>query len=101
MTMHDPLLVVTVSTEITLWVPRGAAGDLTAGAMDVLADAAPITSIEQLDVVGFRPTATDIRVDLAADVCVRTQETDATAVETALTDGFGIITADVMTVERR
>lgn len=98
--MHDPLLVVTASTEITLWVPRGAAGDLTAGAMDVLVDAAPIASVEQLDVVGFRPTATDIRVDLVADVCVHTADVDATAVETALVDGFGIITADVTAIEQ-
>lgn len=100
MTMHDPLTVVRASTEITLWVPRGAAGDLAAGAMDVLADATPIASVEQLDVVGFRPTATDIRVDLVVDVCVHTVETDATSVETALTDGFGIITADVANVEQ-
>lgn len=98
--MHDPLTVVTANTEITLWVPRGAAGDLAAGAMDVLVDATPIASVEQLDVVGFRPTATDIRVDLVVDVGVHTAEADTTAVETALTDGFGIITADVMTIER-
>lgn len=96
--MEDPILVVTASVDLTLWVPRGAAGDLTAGAMDVLTSATPIVAVEELDVVGCRPTATDIRVDLAADVRVRTAETDADTVEAALCDGFGILTAEVATV---
>lgn len=96
--MEDPVVVVTTSTDITLWVPRGAAGDLTAGAMDVLTSATPIIAVEEINVVGCRPTATDIRVDLVVDVQVRTAATDAEAVEAALCDGFGIITADVSTI---
>jgi hypothetical protein len=100
MALHDPMLVVTVSTEITLWVPRGAAGDLAAGAREVLASADPVDSIDQLDVVGFRPTATDIRVDLTAVVHVYAADPDVDRVEAALADGFGIITADVTTIRR-
>ncbi|RRJ28035.1 hypothetical protein [Halocatena pleomorpha] len=98
MTMEESVLVVTASTDITLWVSRGAAGDLTAGAMDVLTSATPVAAVEEIDVVGCRPTATDIRVDLVVEVQVRTATTETGAVEAALCDGFGIITADVSTV---
>lgn len=96
--MEDPVLVVTARTDITLWVPRGAAGDLTAGAMDVLTSVTAIVAIEEIDVVGCRPTATDIRVDLVVDVELRTAATDTGTVEAALCDGFGIITADVSAI---
>ncbi len=96
--MEDPVLVVTASTDITLWVSRGAAGDLTAGAMDVLTSATPVVTVEEIDVVGCRPTATDIRVDLVVEVQVRTAATEPRAVETALCDGFGIIAADVSAI---
>lgn len=97
--MEDPILVVTASVDITLWVPRGAAGDLTAGAMDVLTSATPVVAVEEIDVVGCRPTATDIRVDLTADVRIRTESSDTNAVEATLCDGFGILTAEVSTVQ--
>lgn len=94
--MEDPISVVAASVDITLWVPRGAAGDLTAGAMAVLVDATPIASVDGIDVVGCRPTATDIRVDLTAELGVYTPE--PAALEAVLCDCFGIITAEVRTV---
>jgi hypothetical protein len=97
--MHDPMVVVTVNAEITLWIHRGAAGDLAAGAREVLANTDPVASIDDLDVIGFRPTATDIRVDLTAHVRVYAVHPDADSVEDALVDGFGIITTDVTAIE--
>jgi hypothetical protein len=99
MAMHDPMLVVTASAEITLWIHRGAAGDLAAGAKEVLTNAEPVASIDRLDVIGFQPTATDIRVDLTAIVGIHAADSDPGTVETALVDGFGIITADVTAIE--
>jgi hypothetical protein len=78
------------SVAVRLWVPRGAAGDLAGGAEQVLEDAQAIERIEALDVTGFRPTATDIRVDLDARV-VLAPGADAAAVS----DAFGILDAEV------
>ena len=75
---------------VTLWVPRGAAGDLAGGARAVLEDAQAVDRIEALDVTGFRPTATDIRVDLDAQV-VLAPDADAAAIA----DAFGILDVEV------
>lgn len=99
MAMHDPMLVVTASADITLWIHRGAAGDLAAGAKEVLVNADPVASIDHLDVTGFQPTATDIRVDLTVVVSVHTADSDPATAEAALADGFGIIAADVTGIE--
>jgi hypothetical protein len=75
---------------VTLWVPRGAAGDLAGGARGVLEDVQAIDRVETVDVTGFRPTATDIRVDLDARIAL------APDAETAdLEDGFGVLDAEV------
>ncbi len=75
---------------VKLWVPRGAAGDLAGGARAVLEDAQAVDRIETLDVTGFRPTATDIRVDLDARV-VLAPEADVAAIG----DAFGVLDAEV------
>jgi hypothetical protein len=75
---------------LRVWVPRGAAGDLVAGARDVLRDVQCVVSVDRLDVEGFRPTATDIRVDLSADVALASE-----ADEAALEAGFGVIEASI------
>ncbi|MWG33010.1 hypothetical protein [Halomarina oriensis] len=75
---------------VRLWVPRGAAGDLAGGAQQVLDDAQAIDRIETLDVTGFRPTATDIRVDLDARVVLAPGDDAA-----AIGDAFGILEVEV------
>ena len=75
---------------VTLWVPRGAAGDLAGGARGVLEDVQHVDRVEELEVTGFRPTATDIRVDLDARV---TLAPDADAA--AIADGFGVLDVEV------
>ena len=75
---------------VKLWVPRGAAGDLAGGARAVLEDVQAVADVETLDVTGFRPTATDIRVDLDARV-VLAPDADAAAVA----EGFGVLEAEV------
>ncbi|WP_330630321.1 hypothetical protein [Halocatena halophila] len=95
MTIEKGVLVVTVRAKITLWVGRGATGDLRAGAMTVLKDAGPVVGVDALEVTGFRPTATDIRVDLQATVKLHTPRCDIQSTESALCDGFGIISADI------
>lgn len=96
MATQDPCDGRNVRCEITLWVSRGAAGDLAAGARDVLSGVDTIASITRLEVREFRPTATDIRVDLVVDARVHAEED---RIETRLVDGFGIITASVRPLE--
>ncbi len=74
---------------VKLWVPRGAAGDLAGGARTVLEDVQAVDRIETLDVTGFRPTATDIRVDLDARVYLA-PDADAEAIA----EGFGVLEAE-------
>lgn len=73
---------------VRLWVPRGAAGDLTGGARDVLEDVRVVERVESLAVENFRPTATDIRVELRAEVALA-GDADADDIE----DGFGVVEA--------
>lgn len=75
---------------VRLWVPRGAAGDLAGGARDVLEDVRVVERVESLAVEGFRPTATDIRVELRAEIALAG---DADASD--LVDGFGVVEATV------
>ena len=72
--------------------PRGAAGDLEAGARDVLAKVDAVESIDEMDVTGFRPTANDIRVDLSTRLRVTAPRS---AVADALEDGFAILDVTV------
>jgi hypothetical protein len=73
---------------VRLWVPRGAAGDLAGGARRVLEGVRAVERVESLAVEGFRPTATDIRVELRAEVALAS-DADARDLE----DGFGIVEA--------
>lgn len=75
---------------VRLWVPRGAAGDLAGGARDVLEDVRVVERVESLAVEGFRPTATDIRVELRAEIALA-GDADASDLE----DGFGVVEATV------
>ncbi|WP_254536934.1 hypothetical protein [Halomarina litorea] len=75
---------------VRVWVPRGAAGDLAGGARDVLDGVESVAAVDRLEVVGFRPTATDIRVDLEAEVALA-----AGADESTLESGFGVIEASI------
>lgn len=75
---------------LRVWIPRGAAGDLVGGARDVLDGVQCVAAVERLDVVGFRPTATDIRVDLDAELALA-----ADADERALEAGFGVVEASI------
>jgi len=94
MAVHDPASTVVATVEVTLWVPRGAAGDLRAGTQEVLDGVDAVRAVEAFDVETVRPTATDIRLDLAAELRLRTED-----VETALTEGFGVLAVTVHGVE--
>jgi hypothetical protein len=91
-------LAVTARTEVTCWVSRGAAGDLAAGARDRLEAVDAIAGVEELSVCGFRPTANDVRVDVAATLRARC-ECDPDAVADTLRDGFAVLDVEVTDVE--
>ncbi|MFC6836811.1 hypothetical protein [Halomarina ordinaria] len=75
---------------VRLWVPRGAAGDLAGGARRVLEAVSTVDRVETLEVTGFRPTATDVRVEVRATVALAAG-TDAADLEA----GFGVVEAAV------
>jgi hypothetical protein len=96
MALHDQASPVAATVEVTLWVPRGAAGDLRAGTREVLDGVDAVASVESVDIGAVRPTATDIRLDLVAELRLRIGEGPAAA---ALADGFGVLSAEVLAVE--
>lgn len=95
MALHDPASAVVATVEVTLWVPRGAAGDLRAGTREVLDGVDAVRAVEAFEIEAVRPTATDIRLDLAAELRLPT----GADVEAALTDGFGVLSATALAVE--
>jgi len=92
---------VEVSTDISLRVPRGTAGDLPSGVADVLdaIDAVRAVTVER--VTSVRPTCTDIRVDAdVALVCAVPEDADAeSATEQRLVDGFGVTGVNELSVD--
>jgi len=91
-------LAVTAHAEVTCWVSRGAAGDLAAGVRARLESVDAVAAVEELSVRGFRPTANDVRVDVAATLRVRCEPDCETAAD-ALADGFAVLDAEVTDVE--
>ena len=82
-----------VSTDVSLRVPRGEAGDLERGVADVLANVDGVTDARVDRVTGVRPTWTDIRVDASARLTLEVEVDggDPTGtVRDRLEDGFGV-----------
>ncbi|WP_236044411.1 hypothetical protein [Haloarcula salinisoli] len=90
---------VEASADVSLRVPRGGTEDLTSGVAGVLDAVDAVSAVTVERVTSVRPGNTDIRVD--ADVTVvlelpaaasggATESARPLAVETQLTDGFGI-----------
>ena len=91
-----------VSSLVSLRVPRGEAGDLDSGVVDVLEAVDGVERVELDGVTSVRPTWTDIHVD--ADVRVTLSDAvdgdDADAVQSTLEDGFGVTDVEQVSVER-
>jgi len=92
---------VDVTADVSLRVPRGEAGDLEAGATEVLANVAAVEGVRIDRVTSVNPTWSDIHVDVDAEVTANVSDGDDVlpALETALEDGFGVEAVNGIVVE--
>jgi len=82
---------IDATANVSLRVPRGEAGDLEAGAADVIATVAAVETVTIDRVTSVSPNWTDIHVDVDAEMTVEVGGDDpVTALEADLEDGFGI-----------
>ena len=90
-----------VSVDVSLRVPRGEAGNLDSGVVDVLEAVDGVESVELERVTSVRPTWTDIHVDadVRVELCDECDVEDEQAVGEVLTDGFGVTGVDDRSVE--
>lgn len=90
-----------VSATVSLRVPRGEAGNLDSGVVDVLEAVDAVESVALEHVASVRPTWTDIHVD--ADVRLDFGQSldveDDAAVVTTLEDGFGVESVEDLSME--
>lgn len=77
--------------ELTVRVPRGAAGDVEGGVRDVLEAVDGVERAEVRDLSGVRPDALDLYVD--ADVAVGFADGVSAPIE-RLRGGFGVLDVD-------
>jgi hypothetical protein len=78
--------------ELSVRVPRGAAGDVEGGVREVVEKVDGVAGIENIELCGVRPDALDLYVDATATVAI---DADVEAPEAHLADGFGVIEAIV------
>ena len=96
--MSQAVHAVTVTAEVTVLVPRGTDGTLTTAARNALAAIERVRTVHDVDHAGFRPRATDIEVDIVAQLTVD-EARGREAVETALQNGFGVRAVNVTALE--
>lgn len=80
--------------ELSVRVPRGAAGDLEGGVRSVLEDVDGVESVEIHGLCGVRPEALDLRVDVDVTVAFEDAVDDPAG---RLRDGFGVLEASSVT----
>lgn len=78
--------------ELSVRVPRGAAGDIEGGVREVVEKVDGVARVENVELCGVRPDALDLYVDALATVAI---DADVEAPEAHLADGFGVIEATV------
>lgn len=86
---------VGVRADLTVEVPRDAAGDLEAGVRRVLARTDAVDGIEAVEVTGLTPRLNDLRAEVTAEVALALDRPDPGAARQALDDGFGVTTEAV------
>ncbi|MCY4730286.1 hypothetical protein KY092_06915 [Natronomonas gomsonensis] len=78
--------------ELSVRVPRGAAGDVEGGVREVVEKVDGVARVENVELCGVRPDALDLYVDATATVAI---DADVEAPDAHLADGFGVIEATV------
>jgi hypothetical protein len=86
------MLAHTHRVELSVRVPRGAAGDVEGGVRDVLENVDGVSRAENIDLCGVRPEALALYVDATATVVVGA---DIEAVEARLGEGFGVLEVSI------
>lgn len=87
------------TAELDLWVPRDTMADLESGVRTVVANVDGVETAEVTGVTDVTPRATDIRVTATLWLVLPDHATDHDAVAETLTDGFGIMDAEVLVAE--
>jgi hypothetical protein len=86
-------------TEVDLWVPRDAMGDLESGVRAVVADVDGVASAEVTAVTDVTPRSTDIRVTATVWVVLAEPVADPETTADTLAAGFGIMDATVLVTD--
>jgi len=90
---------VDATADVSLRVPRGEAGDLEAGAADVIGSVEAVETATVDRVTSVNPTWTDIHVDVDVEMTGTVAGEDpATALEAELEDGFGVVEVNGLVV---
>jgi len=93
--------MVDATADVSLRVPRGEAGNLEAGAADVIASVEAVEAVTVDRVTSVNPTWTDIRVDVDIEVTAAVAGEDlVAALEAELEDGFGIVEVNGLAVSK-
>ena len=97
--MSVQLREVGAAADLTVDVPRDAAGNLKAGVTTVLRRADAVETVDDVDVTDLTPRLNDLRATVTAEVTVAVERAEETAVRAALGDAFGV-TVEGVAVER-
>lgn len=90
MSVHKPS-EVTARADLTVFVSRHAAGDLSDGVRNRLRRIDGVQSVDNVDIYGLRPGLNDITVEVRATLRVRpTAGVDEGSIAAQLADGFGV-----------
>lgn len=94
--MSVQLREVGVAADLTVQVPRDAAGDLAAGVRTMLARVEAVRGVDELAVTGLTPRLNDLQAEVEARLTLALERPDAEAAEARLADGFGVTVASVV-----
>lgn len=88
--MSIQLNEVGVAADLTVTVPRDAAGTLEAGVATVLRRVDAVDAVEAVDVTGLTPRLNDLQAEVTADLRLAVDRPEADRAREALEDGFGV-----------
>ena len=89
--------LVRCEADLTMHVPRDAAGDLACGAQSVLAGVEAVEEVESVDVTNLTPRLNDLEIGATVTVAVEVADTPDAPIDAAsaeLADGFGVASVD-------
>lgn len=88
--MSVQLIEVGVTADLTVNVPRDAAGDLEAGVTTVLRRVEAVDTVEDADVTGLTPRLNDLQAEVTAELLLAVEQRNEETARAALAEGFGV-----------